>query len=31
MMEVKQKNDEHIKNLKEQCKNLGMMSDEMRT
>lgn len=29
-MEVKDKNDEQIKHLKDQCKNLGHLSEEMR-
>lgn len=29
-MEVKESNDEGIKHLKDQCKNLGIGSDEMR-
>lgn len=30
LMEVKDKNDEQIKHLKDQCKNLGAGSEEMR-
>ena len=31
LMDVKEKNDEQIKHLKDQCKNLGINSEEMRT
>lgn len=31
LVEVKDRNDEQITHLKDQCKNLGMNSDEMRT
>ena len=30
-MDVKEKNDEQIAHLKDQCKNLGINSAEMRT
>lgn len=29
-MDVKDKNDEQIAHLKDQCKNLGLNADEMR-